>query len=89
MEVLWTIRSSIVSNFALHILSNWMELCRGRCTARKLCSDLSHMISSSSTEQQVVAMAPGKMEGGIVAGERRLARWDTGCVVTGEQAGGK
>ena len=25
----------------LHILTNWMELCRGRCTARKLYSDLS------------------------------------------------
>ena len=33
-----------VSNSALHTLTNWMELCCGRCTARKLCSDLTHVM---------------------------------------------
>ena len=39
-----SVASYFVSISVLYILTNWMELCLGPgCTARKLCSDLSHL----------------------------------------------
>ena len=52
-NVVYMCTTLIVSISALHILTNWMEFCRGRCTARKLCSDLAHIYVSAAVPWHV------------------------------------
>ena len=50
-----------VSISAFHILTNWMESCRGRCTAQKLCSDLSNKKSVN------IGMTKAQIHGNITS----------------------
>ena len=52
---------------ALNTVTNWLESCGGCCTARKLCSDLSHILESLSRLAALLWGGGGTCGGSTVA----------------------